>query len=140
MFAPVAGPAAGLTFIETFFACISGGLVSATVFYFGSSYFMMLSVQRHARRNARLKAKGKKEKIQRKFTRTNRWVIRIKRSIGIYGVAWMFPLFLSIPLGTIITAKFYKHQKQTFPLIVIFLVADCLLITGATYLLKDAIV
>lgn len=140
MFTPMAGPAAGLTFIETFFSCISGGLVSATIFYFGSSYFIKKSVERKAKKIERLKQQGKSVKITKKFTRTNRFVIRVKQGIGIIGATWIFPLFLSIPLGTIITAKFYKHQKQTFPLIVVFLVIDCLVITGGTYLIKGAII
>lgn len=136
MFTPIAGPAAGLSFVETFFSCISGGLFSATLFYYGSSFFMKRSTERKAARAKRLKAKGKNIRDQRMFTRTNRLVIKIKQGIGIIGATWFFPLFLSVPLGTVITAKFYKHQKQTFPLIVIFLVIDCLLITGGTYLIS----
>jgi hypothetical protein len=136
MFSPVAGWAAGFSFLETFLVCISGGVFSASIFYFGSSYFMNLAVKRRARRAVRLAKKGKKIKEPKKFTRTNRRIIKVKRSVGIYGVTWMFPLFLSVPLGVIITAKFYKHQKQTFPLIVLFLVIDCISITGLTFLLK----
>ena len=140
MFSPVAASAAGLTFLETVLVCISGGVFSAAIFYYGSSYFIKLSLKRKARKYARLKEKGKEVKVPRKFTRTNRWIIRIKRTVGIYGVTWLFPLFLSVPLGTIITAKFYKHQKHTFPLIVIFLVLDCLIISTLTFLFKGIFV
>ncbi len=136
MFAPIAGWAADFSFLETVLVCISGGVSSACIFYFGSSYFMNLAVKRRARRAIRLERKGKKIKEPRKFTRTNRRIIKIKSAVGIYGVTWMFPLFLSVPLGTIITAKFYKHQKQTFPLIVLFLSLDCISITSLTFLLK----
>lgn len=140
MFTPMAGPAVGLSFIETFFSCISGGLVSATIFYFGSSYFIKRSIERRAKRIQKLKDQGRPVKLKRKFTRTNRTIIKVKQTIGIYGATWFFPLFLSVPLGTIITAKFYKNQKQTFPLIVVFLVLDCLIITGGTYLIKGVFV
>lgn len=139
MFAPLAGPAAGLSFWETFLTCLAGGYLSAAVFYFGSSYFMQLSVERHARRVKRAKAKGKKIPIRRKFTKTNRRIIFVKQSIGRYIACWAFPLFLSIPVGTIITAKFYKHHKQTFPLIILFLTLDCLLITSGTFFIKDLV-
>lgn len=139
MFTPLAGPAAGLTFFETFITCISGGLFAATIFYFGSSYFMKLALRRKIAKIDRLKAKGKTVREPRKFTKSNRWIIRIKHSLGIYGVSWIFPLFLSVPLGTIITAKFYKHQKKTFPLIVMFLIIDCFVITGVAYLFTGVI-
>ncbi|MGM0478914.1 MAG: hypothetical protein ACQERC_06795 [Bacteroidota bacterium] len=134
MFTPLAGPAAGLNFWETFFSCLAGGYFSATLFYFSSSYFMQRAVWKRAEKEKKRQQLGKKIKKKKRFTRTNRWIIKIKRSFGMYAVTWAFPLFLSIPLGTIITAKFYKHQKTTFPLILFFLTIDCLLITGGIYL------
>ncbi|WP_133122182.1 hypothetical protein [Brumimicrobium salinarum] len=53
MFTPLAGPAAGLSFWETFISCCVGGYFSASIFYFGSSYFMQLSVQRRAKKPKR---------------------------------------------------------------------------------------
>ena len=38
----------------------------------------------------------------------------MKRSVGIIGIAFWAPFFLSIPLGSIITAKFYGDNKNTF--------------------------
>jgi hypothetical protein len=137
MFTPLLGPASGLTFSETFFSCVSGGLVAAALFYYGSTFFMKRSLERHNKKLEKAKKNGKPIKIKRKFTRTNRWIIKIKQRVGIYGVTWIFPLFLSVPLGSIIVAKFYKHQQQTFILVVLFLVLDCLVITGLTYLFAD---
>ncbi len=136
MFTPLAGPAAGLNFWETFFSCLGGGFFSAIIFYFGSSYFMQRAVRLSAEKEKQREQLGKKVKQKKKFTRSNRWIVKIKQSFGMYFVTWAFPLFFSIPLGTIITAKFYKHQKSTFPLILFFLTIDCLIITGGTYLVK----
>ena len=137
MFAPLAGPAAGLTFWETFIACTIGGYFSASVFYFGSSYFMQLSVDRHAKRVKKAELKGKKIPIRRKFTKTNRRIIFVKQKIGKYLSCWAFPLFLSIPLGSTIAAKFYKHYHETFPLIILFLTLDCFVITSGAYYIKN---
>jgi len=139
MFAPLAGPAAGLSFWETFIVCSIGGYISASIFYFGSSYFMRLSVERHAKQIRKAAQKGKIILKKRKFTRTNRGVIYFKQKIGRLFACWAFPLFLSIPLGTIITAKFYKHYRQTFPVIILFLTIDCFLITGGTYFIKELV-
>jgi hypothetical protein len=137
MFTPLAGPAAGLTFWETFIACTIGGYISSAIFYFGSSYFMQLSVNRHAKRIQKAALKGRVIPEKRKFTKSNRKIIFYKQKIGRLFACWAFPLFLSIPLGTIITAKFYKHNRQTYPLIILFLTIDCFLITGGAYFIKD---
>ncbi|RFC53733.1 hypothetical protein [Brumimicrobium aurantiacum] len=139
MFAPLTGPAAGLSFMETFFSCLAGGFLSAAIFYFGSSYFMQLTVRRHANKVKRAAEKGKKIPVRRKFTKTNRRIIFIKQKIGMYAALWAFPLFLSIPVGTVITAKFYKHHRKTFPLILFFLMADCFLISSIAFYFTDFI-
>ncbi|HZH86752.1 MAG TPA: hypothetical protein VFD77_05505 [Brumimicrobium sp.] len=139
MFTPLAGLAAGLTFWETFITCSIGGYISATLFYFGSSYFMQLSVNRQAKRVRKAELKGKTIPVKRKFTKTNRRVIHYKQKIGRLFSYWAFPLFLSIPLGTVIVAKFYKHYKQTYPLILLFLTIDCFIITGGAYFIKDLV-
>src|SRR5690554_3891459 len=76
MFAPIAGPAAGLTFLETFIACSIGGYISATIFYFASNYFMQLSVKRQASRVRKAERKGKTIPVKKKFTKMNRQIGR----------------------------------------------------------------
>ena len=134
MFAPLLGFASGFTFLETYISCMIGALISSSIFYFGSNYFMQKSLERRVKRNKKREAKGKSSKTKKIFTKTNRTIVKIKKSIGIYGACYLFPFFLSIPLGSIITAKFYKHQKKTYFLIILFLSINCLLVTSVTYL------
>lgn len=136
MFAPVIGFAYGFSFLETFICCMIGALISSSIFYFGSNYFMQKAHERAVKRNKVREAKGKATKSKKLFTKTNRRIVSIKKSIGIYGACYLFPFFLSIPLGSIITAKFYKHQKKTYFLIILFLTINCLLITSGTYLIN----
>jgi O-antigen/teichoic acid export membrane protein len=136
MFTPMAGPAAGLSFLETYVCCLIGGSLSATIFYFGSSYFMHLFQERQARKERKALRLGKKYRQKKKFTKSNRRIIQLKHSIGKWGVCWLVPLFFSIPLGSVITAKFYRHQKNTFILILLGIAINCTLITGGTYLIN----
>jgi uncharacterized membrane protein len=135
MFAPIMGLASGLSFLETFICCMIGALISSSIFYFGSNYFMQKAQERSVKKKKKRIAKGKTVKTKKIFTKTNRRIVSIKKSIGIYGACYLFPFFLSIPLGSIITAKFYKHQKKTYFLIVLFLAINCLLVTTGTYLI-----
>ena len=74
------------------------------------------------RMNAILEAKkkGVEYKPKKKFTKMNKLIVWIKRNIGIYGVTLLAPLFLSIPIGSIICAKFYGKRKRTFILMMFF--------------------
>jgi hypothetical protein len=139
MFTPMMGPAAGLSFLETYVCCLIGGMLSASIFYFGSSYFMRRFQLQQAKKELKAQRLGRNYKPKRTFTKGNRKIIKLKQSIGKWGICWLVPLFFSIPLGSIITAKFYRHQKNSFSWILAGIVINCSLITGGTYLV-DALV
>lgn len=135
LFTPFAGPASGLSFFETYFSCVAGAVFSAAFFYFASEFFMKRSIKKHAEKVRMALEKGEKIIEKKKFTKTNKFIVKIKRRFGIYGVSLFAPLFLSVPIGTIITAKFFGHLKQTFPLIVMGMFMNGLLTTGLAYLI-----
>ena len=137
MFTPMAGPSAGLSFLETFFACVIGGYVSVSIFYFGSNYFMERNRLIQVKKAKKRSAKGKKLKEKRTFNKTNRSIVKFKKNTGFITMCWLFPLFLSLPLGSIVTAKFYKHRRSTFLVIMLGVTLNCFLITGGTYLVYN---
>ncbi|OFZ55100.1 MAG: hypothetical protein A3D92_04110 [Bacteroidetes bacterium RIFCSPHIGHO2_02_FULL_44_7] len=134
MFTPFSGPAFHFTFIETYIACVAGGIFGAAIFYFSAGFFMRRSHDARVHKLALLKAQGIPYKLKRKFTRMNKFVVRIKRSLGIVGTSFWAPFFLSVPIGSIIAAKFYGHQKKTFPLIVLGMLINGCVTTGIAYL------
>lgn len=119
LFTPFAGPASGLTFIETYVSCVAGGVFSATIFFFASEYFMIRTHKKRKEMIRKFKEEGVPMKEKKKFTRMNKFIVRIKRRFGIIGISMYAPLFLSVPIGTIIAAKFYGKDKRTFPLILL---------------------
>lgn len=134
MFTPIAGPAAGLNYFETLFSCLIGGYLSVSFFYFSSNYFMNLHQQRKAKKMLKAIKKGKKIKLTKQFSRTNKTIVLIKHRLGKWTICWLVPLFLSLPLGAIIVAKFYRHQKNTFLLILLGVTINGTVITSGTYL------
>lgn len=46
------------------------------------------------------------------FTKGNRRIIRIKKRFGIWGIALVTPLGLSMPVGTFVAERFYKDKKK----------------------------
>lgn len=133
LFTPLAGPKAGLSFVETYLSCVAGAILSAAIFYFASEFFL---IRAHKKRKLALQESlrtGIPLKVKKSFTRTNKIVVALKRRLGIYGISLFAPLFLSVPVGTIITAKFYGKDKRTFPLIVMGMFLNGAIVTGITY-------
>ena len=89
--------------LYTYIAICSGGIIGVTFFYYSAEYFM----KRHADKTK------KSDKTKKKFTKINKSIIKVKQRVGIYGLAILTPLLISIPAGSIISAKFYRHKKST---------------------------
>lgn len=137
LFTPFGGAAAGLTFLETYFSCVAGGIFSATIFYFAAGTFIKKAkLKQQLAAQEALKA-GIELQVKKKFTKMNKFVVKIKRRFGIIGISMYAPLFLSVPIGSIITAKFYSNDKRTYPLIVLGMFVNGAITTGLTYLLAS---
>jgi hypothetical protein len=137
LFTPFGGPKAGFSFIETYVVCVSGALISAAIFFFSSEYFLKKAHKKRKELIHKSIETGIPLKQKKKFTKTNKLIVRIKHKLGIVGVAFYAPLFLSIPIGTIITAKFYGKEKRTFPLIILGIVINGFITTGSAYIIAD---
>jgi cytochrome b subunit of formate dehydrogenase len=133
LFAPFGGPMAGLSFLETYVSCVAGGIFSAAVFYYASEYFMKRTRAKRLKEREEALKNGTPLKVRKNFTKINKFVVRIKRRFGIYGISLFAPLFLSVPIGSIITAKFYGKEKRTFFLIVCGMFMNGFITTGLAY-------
>jgi hypothetical protein len=108
------------TLFEIFISVTLGAWVSMSTFYFLSGVLMRRAQVKRMNAIIASKAKGKPVKTKKNFTRMNKAIVWIKRNIGIYGVTLLAPLFLSIPIGSIVCAKFYGRRKRTFLLMLFF--------------------
>ena len=137
LFTPFGGPAAGLTFFETYFSCVAGAIVSAFVFYFMSEYFMKKAHIKLVLLQQEALKKGITLPYKKKFTKMNKFVVKMKLRFGIFGIAMYAPLFLSVPIGSIVTAKFYGKENRTFPIIILGIFVNGLVTCGITYFVAD---
>jgi hypothetical protein len=71
----------------------------------------------------------------KKFTRTNKIVVRTRRRFGYFVCAFFFPFFLSVPIGTIIATKFYGKRTLFFPIVIAGLVINGFIGTVIIYLI-----
>ena len=110
LFAPLTSFQMGLTFWETFLYTSLGGVLSVSVFFWGSNYFMQRAAAKRALKRAQCKAKPVKN-----FTRLNKAIVKVKRTFGIKGLVVITPVPLSLPIGSIICAKFFhQHKRKTY--------------------------
>ncbi len=134
MFSAVPGVVGNVPFLHTYLAMISGAIISSGLFYFMAELFMKLSHKRAVKKRLEQEKKGIPVKVKKKFTRINKLIVRIKLRIGIYGIAFWAPLFLSIPIGSAVVAKFYGKKLITFPLMVVGILVNGLLVVYLTYI------
>lgn len=83
----------------------SGGIIGSTFFFKTSFYFVQRSMKKHQAKIDAGKAKPKKI-----FTKMNRFIVVVKNTMGMYGLALITPALISLPIGSAIAAKYY-HLK-----------------------------
>ena len=130
---PFGGPAAKLTFMETYLSCVAGGIFSAFIFFFMSEFFIKKAVVKRREQYQEALKNGEDISFKKKFTFMNKLVVRMKMRIGIFGVAMFAPLFLSVPLGSIITAKFYGKEKKAFPIVMLVMFVNGFITCSIAY-------
>lgn len=99
-------------FWETILFVSIGGIAGVSFFYLASGWVIRkINENRIKKEQAQLK-KGKVV-VKKVFTPFRRKVIRVKNSFGLIGIAFLTPCILSIPIGSIIAARFYRHNRFT---------------------------
>ncbi len=80
----------------------SGGVTGVLFFYFFGTFLFSF-----------LRKKGflKSKKEKKKFSYKNRKIISIKNKYGPIGIAFLTPIVLSIPVGCIISSRYFSNNK-----------------------------
>ena len=94
------------SFLKTLLVCGSGGI-------FGSFVFGYLSAEVLVLWDWLMKKFYPNRKKKKRFTKTNRLLVRIKKYFGIKGIAFISPLFLSSPLGSFVAIEFFRERHKT---------------------------
>lgn len=117
LFSGIPGAVAEIPLWHTALASGSGAILSGLFFFSMADYFRKRSFDNMLKRKKAAEKAGITYKTKKKFTRLNKGIVYIKRFMGIYGITLISPLFLSVPIGAIITAKFYGKRKEALPLL-----------------------
>lgn len=104
---------AGYSYWETILVSSAGGLSGFFVFYYFGELIKILF---------RKFFPGKKETEKKKFTRRNRFIVGLKGKYGLTGLAILTPVVFSIPLGSLLAARYFDEEKSTIPVMTAFVV------------------
>lgn len=101
----------GYPYYQTVLLLIVGGTIGVFVFYYFSGWINLI-----------INRLIKRKKPQKVFTKQNRAIVTIKSKYGIYGIAFLMPIFFSIPIGCFLASRFYMNKKTTVPILLLAVV------------------
>ena len=104
---------AGYSYWQFIIVSISGGLTGFFAFYYFGEAIKSL-----CRRTFR-----KKSGQGKKFRRFTRFIITVKSSYGLAGLALTTPCILSIPVGSLLAVRYFGKDKRTIPFMILSIVA-----------------
>ncbi len=139
LFAPFESERYHFSFGESFTITTIGGLIGIFAFYYAGSnitHWWRHSVAIIKSIFIRKPAEVIEKKPRKVFTRTKRFVIRIKMKFGLVGIALVTPCIISIPIGTIVAANFYRKRKGVLLYFIVSLLLWSLILNGLAQYLK----
>ena len=133
MFSAIPGPALGLNYVETVISIFVGAVISAAFFFFSAEYFMQRAQKKRIKLMQEANKNGEKIAQKRVFSRMNKGVVRLKLRFGKIGICFWAPFLLSVPVGSIIVAKFYGKYSFTFLYVILGMLINSLLTSFIVY-------
>jgi hypothetical protein len=125
---PPVGLASGIDFWYVVLIQFAGGVTGVIVFYFVFHAVLERARERMARKRAEAMESG--ETPKRIFTKRNRSIVRWKQKLGFYGVVFIALPFASLPIEGLILAKFFKHERMLFPLVILSVACWAFILTA----------
>ena len=92
-------------FLQTLLFSVIGGVIGVFIFsYLSEKISRFLS--------SKLKSRRKKRGVKKAVA------IKTARKYGLFGIAFLTPIFLSIPIGTYLALYFFPNKKKTIPVLI----------------------
>jgi hypothetical protein len=123
LFAPPYAIGIGYSYLQTFLITTIGGLLGVIFFFYVSELLLTLfkkfwpvikktfsKSEPQSEFNTVDLASDAARK--RQFTRKNKFIVNLRRKYGLWGIAILTPVLLSIPLGTFLASKYFKNKKS----------------------------
>ena len=137
MFSPALGPAFDLHWLKTYLAAIIGASITTFVIFYLSEQLQKRNHKKVVAKRLKLIAEGRANELPKIFSRKNKMIVKLKRKIPVIPFCMWVPYFISIPVGTIICAKFYGKNKVALPSMLAGIVLNGLVTTLLVYFVNN---
>jgi hypothetical protein len=139
LFAPFEAERYGFNFGQSFAITTLGGIIGILAFYFAGSY--IATWWRHTMAVVksiflRRPAAVIERKPKKNFTRSRRFIVGVKLKFGLFGIAFITPCIISIPIGTIVAAHFFRKRRPVILYMLVSLVLWSLVLNGIAQILQ----
>lgn len=122
--APLVSFGFGYNYLQTIIITTIGGIAGVFFFYYISSFLLKIfrrnwpniknffSKSKLQPEAIAMEKTRRKIKTRKYFSRKNKFIVMTKRKYGLWGIAALTPILLSIPLGTFLANKYYRNKKS----------------------------
>lgn len=128
LFAPIVSYQFGHTYLQTVLLTAAGGCLGSVIFFRGGRQVLEWFRQRALRKRSVAVAAGKEPK--RRFTRTNRFIVRVKHRYGLGGLAFILTPVLSVPVTALLAAKYFRRDPRALSTLVIAVITWAFLLSA----------
>jgi hypothetical protein len=112
----------GFSFFQTIIVTTIGGILGVIFFFYLSEILVKLFkrmwpyIKTFFKGNEikpkPVRIKQTSQKPKKNFSRKNKFIVNTRRKYGLWGIAALTPILLSIPLGTFLANKYYSNKKS----------------------------
>lgn len=130
-FTPGVMTLAGYSFWQTILISTLGGWLGIVLFYYFAFFIFKKLKIRKERRIRQGKIRQKKM-----FSRKNKFIVRVKSNYGLIGLALITPVLISIPIGSLLAARYFNKNPFTLPVLLSSVVLWSFALTSLSYLIR----
>lgn len=98
----------GFSYFESITVTTSGGFVGVLVFVFSSDKLLAFLKKRASLK----REKNPNLPPKKKFSRTNRIIISVKKRFGLLGFSLLVPFLIPIPLGCFLAVRYFNDKQK----------------------------
>ncbi|MCA1751893.1 MAG: hypothetical protein LC670_08885 [Flavobacteriales bacterium] len=137
LFAPGAAIASGFSLEKTVMITSCGGC-SGVLFFYYTGFRLTEKIGDMLRQ---VKILPKKKRAPKKIVISDRkkFVVRVRQRFGMAGLLLLTPVAISIPIGAVVLARFYKDNKFMLPLLLLSVVLWCFVLTYFSVSVKQTL-
>lgn len=137
LFAPGAAIASGFSLEKTLVVTSCGGCSGVLFFYYTG--FLLTEKVGDLLRKIKILPKEKPVREKKIFTGRRRFVMRVRQRFGMIGLIVLTPVVISIPVGSVVSARFYRESRFMLPLLLLSVVLWCFVLTYFSVSVKQTI-